>query len=225
MIHILLVDDHQAFLDGTEKWLKKRFKENSVCYPANNIVKAKQILQAYSINLAILDLELSNEPESSGFHLASYIKEKYPKTKVIAFTNYCTNRVLEKALSCGFNAFLSKCIGEGEFIKAVETMLTTNVFISSCQRSIMEKRKIHLMALFKDSVHGLSELSPKMIEVLTLLPKTTNRQELAEMLKISVNTIDTHIRNLRERLALSSKKDLALFAMEFKNEIKKSIPI
>lgn len=223
MIHILLVDDHQAFLDGTEKWLKKRFKENSVCYPANNIVKAKQILQAYSINLAILDLELSNEPESSGFHLASYIKEKYPKIKVIAFTNYCTNRVLEKSLKCGFNAFLSKCISKNEFIRAVETLLTTdtNLFVSSCQKDIMEKRKIHLMGLFKDSLHGISELSPKLIEVLTLLPKTTNRQELATMLKISANTVDAHIRSLREKLSLSGKKDLALFAMEFKNEIKK----
>lgn len=221
MIHILLVDDHQISLEGTQKWLQKTFKENLICHATTKVRQAYHFLETNPINLAILDLELNNERKTTGFDLATYIKKEYPKIKIIAFTNYCTYRVLQKALDSGFNAFLSKNISFNEFSKGIKSVLLSDDFVSSCQKKIIENRKVYLNEMFKDSLYGLSLLTPKLIEVLQSLPKTTNRQELATLLDIAPHTIDTHIKKLREKLSLSCKQDLVLFALEFKNEINK----
>lgn len=221
MIHILLVDDHQISLEGTKKWLIKKFKENVTCHTTTKTRNAYHLLQTNPINLAILDLELNNEQNTTGFNIAKDIKKNYPATKIIAFTNYCTYRVLQKALDNGFDTFLSKNINFDEFSEAIDSILLSEKFVSTCQKKIISKRKEHLQEMFKDSLYGLSLLSPKLIEVLQHLPQTTNRQELANILCISPYTVDTHIKQLREKLSLSCRKDLALFALEFKNEITK----
>lgn len=220
MIHVLLLDDHQISLNGTKGWLEDKYEKKLVCHTVTDLRCAYHILQTQKIDLVISDIELNNQ-RKNGCELASYIKERYTDIKVIAFTNYCTYRVLQKAMDSGFDVFLSKNINYDEFSLALDKTLSTDSFVSSCQKRIIAKRKSHLEAMFKDSLYGLSLLSPKEVKVLLRLPQKEGRQELADALFIAPYTLDTHIKHLREKLSLTSKKDLALFALEFKREIVK----
>lgn len=220
MMTILLLDDHQISLEGTKKWLQQKYKNKLNCLTTKSLRDAYFLLKVNTIDLIISDIELNNE-RKNGCEFAEYTKKHYPKIKIVAFTNYCTYRVLQKALDSNFDAFLSKNIDYDEFSKAIDETLKLGCFVSSCQKRIIEKRKFNLQEMFKDSLYGLSLLTLKEIAVLKMLSITKDRKELAKRLFVSPFTIDTHIKKLREKLSLTSRSDLALFSLEFRDEIEK----
>ncbi len=217
---ILLLDDHPISLGGTKKWLHEKYKNELNCLTTTSLRDAYFLLKVNRIDLIISDIELNNE-RKNGCEFAAYTKKHYPKIKIIAFTNYCTYRVLQKALDSNFDTFLSKNIDYDEFSKAIDETLKSGCFVSSCQKRIIEKRKFNLQEMFKDSLYGLSLLTLREIAVLKMLSITKDRKELAKRLYVSPFTIDTHIKKLREKLSLTSRSDLALFSLEFRDEIEK----
>lgn len=216
-MNILILDDHNVSIEGTKIWIEK-YNQDYKYFCANNFKKASDLLIEHPIDIIISDIELNND-KKNGFDLAQLCKKEYNHIKLIAFTNYCTYRVLKKAMESGFDIFLSKNIDFRDFAQVLDNINHDKPFISKCQKDILSKRKMHLSAMFKDSLYGLSLLSNKEREILILLTKTQDRKELAEKLYISPFTIDTHIKSLRHKLELGSKKELALFAREFEEEI------
>lgn len=217
-IVFLILDNHPVYLEGVQNWLKRNFK-NSVCISATDIRNAYNLLNSHHIDLVISDIELCSSFQN-GFDFVKYIKKNHKDIKTIAFTDYYSCKILKQTKEVGFDTFIPKNISYNEFSEAIEKTLLEQNFVLECQEKILKKRKLYFETTFKECLYGLYILSRREIEILQMLIKTESREELAELLFISTNTVDTHIKNIRKKLELKSKKDLVLFAVEFQDEIK-----
>ena len=86
---------------------------------------------------------------------------------------------------------------------------------------MLKKRNKFLGTIFSESLYGVSDLSPRERELTLLSSETTDRQELAEKMKVTPYTIDTYFKNVLSKLSLKHRQDLSLFSLEFKDELLK----
>lgn len=219
-MRILIIDDHAIIEEGIIKRVKAVFPKAS-CYFTTNIRNALAEVNNTQIDLIISDLEFNNNPKIDGFYLVKNIKDLEPRIKTIAYTNYNSYRIMKKAKNAGFNSFLDKGCSLKDFSNTLRNVIRLGDFESGTMKQLLKKKDLFLRTVFTDSLYGLSELSKRELELLKLSIKTTNRLELANIMNISAHTVDSHFKNILTKLRLKYRKELTLFAKEFKNEILK----
>lgn len=222
-INVLIVDDHSIIKAGIINKVKMAF-EHVACHFTTSVRTATAIVHQHEIDILISDLELGMDEDIDGFFLIQNLKKLAPHLKCIAFTNYNSYRIMKKAVSVGFNSFIDKSCSEDDFINTLQQVNNNpsdQVFYSQSMKDLRKKRNVFYRNIFSSSLYGISNLSDREAELTLLSAKTTDKHELAEIMQIHHTTVDTHFRNLLAKLQLNHRKELALFAEEFGDEIKK----
>ncbi len=216
--NILIIDDHEVIVEG----LKIRFRkvlDNVHCYYANNGREALRLVTQYPVDLVICDLNFRNDSTLDGFEIIQKIKTLKPKVKSIAHTSFDSFRIMKKAFKSGFDSFLDKGCSFLDFSQTVKGVMEHGKFTSGTMERLKNKRYEYIKSVFNDSFLGLYNLSNRQIELILNCEKTTNKHKLAEMMHVSPTTIDTHFSRILDKLKLSSRKEIALFAKEFNDEL------
>jgi len=226
-IEILIIDDHEIVKQGVINRVKSCFSEGAViCYFSFTIRNAIATINQHNIDIIISDLEFENSSEIDGFGLLLKLKEIQPEVKSIALTHFHSYRIMKKALDAGFNSFLDKsCSGE-DFCDTLLNVVNNDfseVYNSQSMKKLRKKKNVFYKNIFSNSLGGLSDLSKRELELVSLTSKSTDKFELSNYMGISPATVDTHIKNTLLKLQLNNRKELALFASEFSEEIEKLI--
>lgn len=224
-INVLVVDDHPIVKNGVFDMVKKSF-ENVQCHFSDNIRNAIAVVNQQHIDIIISDLEISNDSENDGFFLVHNLKKIEPRLKSIALTNYNSYRIMKKALAAGFNSFLDKSCAQEDFTQTIQQVYqnkTEEVYFSKSMNTLLKKKDVFYRNIFAESLYGLSDLSERELQLTILSTKTTDKHELSKLMQIHHTTVDTHFKNTLAKLQLKNRKELALFAEEFKPEIQKYI--
>ena len=158
-----------------------------------------------SIDLIFCDLEFSGETEVDGFYIIKSILEFEPRIKAIALTNYNSYRIMKKAISSGFHSFLDKGCTFKEFSETLINVSAYGTYESATIKRLLKKRNKFLGTIFSESLYGVSDLSPRERELTLLSSETTDRQELAEKMKVTPYTIDTYFKNVLSKLSLKHR--------------------
>ena len=216
--NILIIDDHEIIMEGLKKRLKEVFEDVN-CYFANNGRIAISLLTKHDIDLVICDLNFRNETGPDGFEIIKTIKSLKPKVKTIAYTSFDSYRIMKKTLESGFDSFLDKGCSFKDFSQTVKGLLAQGKFESDTMKRLKKKRKEDTKSIYGDSYFGIYNLSKRQIELILNCIHTTDRMQLAEMMHITPSTIDTHFSRILDKLDISHRKEIALFAQEFKNEL------
>jgi len=222
-VEILIIDDHQIVEQGVINLVKNCF-DNVKCYFSNNIRNAISVLNQHHIDIIISDLEFVNSTDSDGFYLAKYLKDTGRMVKSIALTHHNSYRIMKKALKSGFNSYLNKSCSEEDFTNTLAQVYKSNaenVYYSESMKILLKKRHEFYSNIFTDSLLGLSNLSEREQELVRLCVQTTDKHKLAVLMEIKHTTVDTHFKNILAKLQLKNRKELALFAAEFWDEIEK----
>ncbi len=222
-ISVLIIDDHSIIMPGIVNMVKMAF-EKVECHFTDSVRYATALLHQHEVDILISDLELGMNEDTDGFHLIQNLKKIKSKLRCIAFTNYNSYRVMKKAESAGFNSFLDKSCSEDDFINTLQQVYNNSpdqVFYSQSMKELLKKRNVFYRNVFTTSLYGLSNLSDREAELTLLSAKTTDKHKLAEIMQIHHTTVDTHFKHALSKLQLSHRKELALFAEEFGDEIKK----
>ncbi|MFA5417487.1 MAG: response regulator [Bacteroidales bacterium] len=222
-INVLIIDDHSIIKPGIINKVKQAF-EQVECHFTGSVRTATAIVHQHAVDILISDLELGMDEDFDGFYLIQNLKKLRPCLKCIAFTNYNSYRIMKKAESVGFNSFLDKSCSEDDFINTLQQVYNNpsdQVFYSQSMKDLLKKRNVFYRNIFTASLYGLSDLSDREAELTLLSAKTTDKHKLAEIMQIHHTTIDTHFKHALSKLQLSHRKELALFAEEFADEIKK----
>lgn len=217
-MNVLIIDDHEVMADGIESRIKKVFP-NAVCFFAINSRVALGKISQSKIDLIICDLNFRNDIERDGFYIVKHIKGFEPKTKMIAYTSFDSYRIMNKAIKSGFDSFLDKGCTFKEFKDTITNVLKNGSYQSAIMKKLKAKREEFVKSIFSDSYHGFYNLSKRELDVVINCAKTTKRKELAQLLFISENTIDTHIKHILEKLNMQHRQEIALFAKEFMEEL------
>jgi DNA-binding NarL/FixJ family response regulator len=206
VFNLLLVDDHQMFLDGLEFILSKE-PNLSVVAEANNGKNALPLVKNMHIDLVITDISM---PEIDGISLTKHIKEYYPHIKVLVLSMHNERSIITQIMQSEADGYILKNCRKQELLLAIRTVLDNGTYY--CKEVANLIRENYETLTNKQKI----ELTPREKEILELIIKEYSSQEIAEKLHISKRTVDTHRINIMEKTNSHTLIGLIKYAIQHK---------
>ena len=205
-INILMVDDHQMFIDGIKSLLRKEQKFK-ITAEALSGKSALEILKSQKVELIITDISM---PEMSGIELTKKVKEKYPQIKVLVLTMHNTIEIAEAVMMSEAEGYVLKNTGKTELINALETIWNGSTFYST---EVLNTLMQTIRKEKNDDIKTI-ELSERELEVLKLICEENSSEQIAKKLFISRRTVDTHRIHIYEKTGCKTIVSLIKFAIK-----------
>lgn len=208
MINVIVVDDHKIFSDGISSILNEVVDITIV----SAVSSAKDLidkLNMASVDVILMDISLGSE---SGIDITKTVKKMYPHIKVLILSMHSEKGYIVKAIEAGASGYLLKDIGSNEMVTAIREVYTGGTYYSQQISKIIVNHLTDNMS--KISNESEVQLTPREIEVVTLISKEYTNQEIAHELFISIRTVDTHRRNLLEKLKVKNTVGLVKYAIK-----------
>ena len=212
-IKVHIADDHQLLIDGIIAVLSSEEDIEVVGYSLNG----NDVLSWFASNEAdILILDI-NMPQIDGIAvLQNFLKHKIQQ-KVIVLSSYDDTKLIKEVLKIGANGFLAKKCAAENIVDAINKVYNGQQYFSeSIQEKLLATFTTSLVKNEMSSQDGsfFSSLTPREIEVLRLITQQFSSKEIAEKLHISINTVETHRKNLISKLHVKNVVGLALYAVK-----------
>lgn len=213
-IKVIIIDDHEIVRDGISLLIKK----NPLIEVVGEVSDGGEFFGLLKNNcmpdIIILDIDL---PDISGIEIAKIIVKEYPKIKIIMFSGSFQENIIYEALEAGAIGFVTKNSMREELLEAVEMVHNDKPFLSSFIPNdtlvkYIRKEKNENKYAFDET----KKLSSREIDVLKLLANGLSYKEVATKLFISARTVESHKKNIEEKLELNSMVDLLKYAIKNK---------
>lgn len=203
-IKIILVDDHIIFLEGLSSLLENN-NDIELLGVAKDGNEALRLLKKEIIDIVITDVEM---PNMGGLELATEIKKKYPSTKIIALTSHYNGTIIDKLRKKKVDGYLYKKTGRMELLHAIYSVKNGYNYYSS------ETMKEVQNSLLKSETNNSNiTLSTREKEILKLICMEKKTSQIADELYISVNTVESHRKNLIRKLGVKNMVGLVKYAI------------
>jgi DNA-binding NarL/FixJ family response regulator len=200
---IILADDHPLLREAIKKSIDE-IPDFQVVGEAGDGLELLALLERSAPDLVLLDISM---PLSNGIEAAGKIKKHYPKVKILILTMIKSRESIHRALQIGVNGYLLKENAFSDLISAIRTIQKGKTYLSP----LITDQIVQVVA---DMVHAEGPLTKREIEVLQLLSEGKSSQEIAELLVISIHTVNCHRSNIRKRLNLRKTADLVKYAIQ-----------
>jgi DNA-binding NarL/FixJ family response regulator len=207
-IRILLADDHVVMRRGLRLLLETQ-PGFCVVAEASDGRQAVEQAQAFTPDVALLDIAM---PNLNGAEAAQRINEVHPDTAIIILSMHSDESYVLRALRAGAKGYLLKDSGESDVIDAIRAVTVGKTFFSpEISRMLVEDYVREIRTRGVDDSYEL--LSSREREILHLLAEGKSNKEVAALLNLSPYTVETHRRNLQEKLNLHNFAELVLYAV------------
>ena len=203
--NILICDDHILFLSGLTEILKK-FGNNYKVISCNDSESCKTLIKQNNVDVFICDLNID---DVDGFVLIEELKLDLKETKTIILTAYYEDFLIQKAEKMGLSAFLKKETTADELIKVIE-LDTNSPFYTNKSYTKLENEFL----IRDESIINKFRLSKHEKQIIKYIIEGKKSKEIASLLAITKNTVDTHRRNIFKKLDITNSSSLIKFAHE-----------
>lgn len=209
-IKIHLADDHQVLIDGLTKLLQT-VPHFEVAGSSLDGTTVYQDVMADNADVLILDISM---PKKDGIETLKEFNKKQSACKVIILSSYDDLKIIKEVMKLGAKAYLTKnCAGEN-IIEAVEAVYHGQEYFSDAVRekifhTFMDNPKLNQNATIENPL-----LSPREIEIITLIALEYSGKEISEKLFISSHTVETHRKNIMKKLNIKSTIGLVKYALK-----------
>ncbi|MEK4628460.1 MAG: response regulator transcription factor [Solibacillus sp.] len=196
---VLIVDDEQRMLDLIELFL---VPQGFNCMKTTDPFQAIQLLKEHSIHILLLDVMM---PKMDGWELCSEIR-KFSSVPIIMLTARTAKADIIKGLRIGADDYLTKPFDEGELVARVRALLRRTTEENKIIRGDFILELDTYTVHYKEANVSLTSKEYTIVKALILKPrKVFTRQELLQIAweyetEIDERTVDSHIRNLRDKL-------------------------
>lgn len=210
-IRILIADDHKMFRDGIIALLKEE-KEIEISGEAREGREVLDFLKDNPVDLVLMDVHM---PEMNGIEATQKIKERYPKVEILGLTMSDEENHIIKMVEAGALGYIIKNTGRKELITAIKTIASGDSYFSKeVSQTIFNQLTEEKRGKSKKET-GVP-LTQREIDVLKLIAEEMTNLEIAEKLFISARTVDTHRRNLLQKLGVKNTAGLVRYAFKHK---------
>lgn len=211
MIHIALVDDHKVFREGVNLLLAQN-PDFQVVGGAGNRDELDDILSRQTVDVLLMDINLGGEMQ--GIAIVADVLLRYPSIRVIAFTMHDEKTYVVRMLEAGASGYLLKNAGKEELFSAVHAVACGDSYFSHEISALLLRQftKNH-QPDSQEHKKGIP-LTTREIQVLRLITEEYSNPEIAEKLFISPRTVDSHRRNLLEKLGVKNTAGLVKYALQ-----------
>ena len=195
---IVLADDHVLIRQGLRSLLDG-VADLDITGEAADGLELLELLNKAVPNMVILDVSM---PKLRGIEAVREIKMKHPHTKVLMLSMH--KEYLSQALAAGADGYLLKEDAERDIFSAIETVRQGRIYISPRLTD----------TLLTDRVLSSGPLTARERNVLRLIAGGKSNKEIAEVLVISVRTVESHRASIMGKLNLKNTADLIRYAIE-----------
>jgi two-component system response regulator NreC len=211
MITIIICDDHLLFRLGIKAIIEAKYADIKIVGEADCGSALFDLLEKTAADVLLLDVHL---PDISGIEIAKKLKNEYPNLKILTISSENSTETVQQLITIGIDGFISKRQGNtddlGEAIRTIASgeeyfgrdisSIIYNIFVA--KKHICTEKKID----FTDREH----------EVIALCQKGLQCKEIADIMNISQNTVNTHKRNIFEKLGINNTMEMVQYALKNK---------
>ena len=205
---IILADDHVIFRQG----MKRLIDEGTgleVVGEANNGTELFKKMKELKPDMVLLDISM---PNSSGIDVAREIKKQHSGVKILILTMHKNKEYLYHAMSAGAHGYLLKEDSDIELFSAIEKIRSGGFYVT---RILTEEVAGDLSNIFEeDGKVAMNLLTRREKEVLRLIAEGKPNKEIAEILSISIRTVENHRANIIRKTKLNKPVELVRYAIE-----------
>ncbi|HDO27799.1 MAG TPA: response regulator transcription factor [Bacteroidetes bacterium] len=204
MIRLIITDDHPIVRDGIKRILATEKGIKIVAYVKDG-TELMQKLEKVETDVILMDI---NMPGMNGIEATQLVRKKYPNIKVLCFSQYDEKRFVKLVLKRGANGYLLKNAAATELILAIKTILGGNMYLSEELPNIFDEKQN------KQSNYSNMKITSRERDVLNEICNEKSNHEIARLLLISHNTVETHRANLLLKVGVKNTAGLVRWAVE-----------
>lgn len=204
----MIADDHALVRSGLRALLE-RDGEFQVIAEAVDGSEAVDLALLHKPDVILLDVAM---PRLSGPDAAQSISQKLPAARIVMLSMHSDEAYVLRALKAGARGYLLKASPEADVLAAIRAVAAGNAYFSpSITKLLVEEYVVEARRRGVDESYDL--LSAREKEVLHVLVSGKNNREIADLLFISVATVETHRNNIFQKLHLHNLAELILYAV------------
>lgn len=204
MIRVLIADDHGIVRSGL-RMLIERQPDMEVVAEAEDGVAALESTQEHRPTVAVLDVSM---PRMTGLQAAREIRAHTPDTRVLMLSMHDDERYFLEGLASGASGYVLKRAADTDLIGAVRTVADGRTFLSGDAQRVLRDEWLE---------GGRSEpddpLTPREVEVVKLIAEAFTNRQIAQTLKLSEKTVESHRANVLSKLEMRDRVELVRYAI------------
>jgi DNA-binding NarL/FixJ family response regulator len=204
MTRVYIVDDHAVVVEGIYSLLQKE-KDIEMAGYAANADNCIQYFSTHTADVILMDISL---PDMNGVDLCKLIKKDYPGIMVLALSTFNQGTYIRKMMESGASGYLLKNAGKQEIVEAIKAVTKGKTYFSFDAGQALKSHT--------EQQSAIPPLTKREKEVLVNVADGLTNAQIAEKLFISIDTVDTHRKNLHTKLNVNNTAMLIRFAIENK---------
>ena len=209
-IKVLIADDHKIIRVGL-RGLIELSKDIEVVAEAENGTEVIDLVKKMKVDVVLMDIDMGH---TSGIETTHRLKQEHPEINVLGLTMHEEQEYIVEMLEAGASGYLLKNTGMEELLTALRAAAKGDSYFSkqvsaTLLKAITQKKTF---PSFKSNHNG--PLTERETEILQLIAQEYSNGEIAEKLFISIRTVDTHRRNLLEKLQVKNTAGMVKYAIE-----------
>jgi len=204
---IVVADDHIMLLQGIKKIIEES-KDMVVVGEASDGLELLNLLKKMTPDMVILDISM---PNLRGIEATSELKMIYPEVKILILTMHKRKEYLYHALAAGADGYLLKEDTDTELFSAIEAVRQGETYVSP----LLSKALTNDLVEIARGNHNRPEepLTTREREILKLIAEGKSNKEIADLLFISIRTVQHHRASIMKKLDLKKVADLVKYAI------------
>ncbi|MDP2950730.1 MAG: response regulator transcription factor [Chloroflexota bacterium] len=209
-IRILLADDHTLFREGV-RLLLERQSDMEVVGEAADGREAVELAHRLQPNVVLMDIGM---PGMNGLEATRLIHTGDPAVRVLILTMHGTDDYFFRLLEAGASGYLLKEAAPTELLSAIRSVHNGEMFLYPSLAKRLAQEYLRRVGSGEEP-SSYDSLTEREKEVLKLIGQGHTNQEIADILCLSINTVQTHRTHIMNKLNLHSRAELMKYALRF----------
>ena len=204
---ILVADDHEIVRRGL-KLVMEREPDLDVVAEASDGAEAVDRALAEDVDLAILDVSM---PRMTGLQAVRELSRRKPELRTLILSMYENEQFLFEALKAGASGYVLKSGADRDIVDACRAAMRGDTFLYPSAVSALVRDYVQRDG--EEGEEGFDPLTPREQEVLKLIAEAHPSKTIAQMLSISIKTVERHRANILEKLGMRDRVELTRYAI------------
>lgn len=206
-IRVLICDDHQIFIDGIRMGLEKEADLHLIGQALKGEEVAEKV-ESLKPDILLLDIEL---PGVNGIQLTRKLAKQFPTLGIIALTMHDNAQTIQRMIRAGAKGYLIKNTSMQEVAQAIREVHQ----MGQSFKGVVLNRIVEFSS-GNPKGDPIDILTERELEVLRYITNGKSNAEIAELLFISIHTVNSHRKNILKKLNQKNTAELVSFALKNK---------
>jgi len=206
-IRVVLADDHRIIREGLRALLEQE-QDIQLVAEAETGREAVQLARKLTPHVLVMDLAM---PDLNGIEATRQVVKESPQVKVLGLSMHTDKRFILGMLEAGASGYLLKDCAFEEFVNAVRSVAAGGMYLSPRIAGAVVRERLMPAAAPVSTPGGA--LTPREREIVQLIAEGRCTKEIADLLSVSVKTVETHRQHIMAKLNINSVAELTKFAI------------